>query len=148
MTADRFLSGVDVRIAGRSLDPTIAGQVLEVRVETNLMLPAMFSLRLPDPKVTLVDDGTFAIGKDVEVLFQAPDKATETSVFDGQITALEPDFSEDGAFMGVRGYDRGYLLNATPRTETYQSVTFADVARTVARRARLAPGTITAGGGV
>src|SRR5206468_10679306 len=67
---------------------------------------------------SLVDDETFKIGSVVEILFQAADKAIQTTVFSGQITSLEPDFSESGAFMGVRGYDRGYLLNATPRTDT------------------------------
>jgi phage protein D len=148
VTSTQFLSGVDIRIGGSSLEPTLAAQVLEVRVETRLMLPSMFSLRIPDPKVTLVDDETFKIGSVVEILFQAADKAIQTTVFSGQITALEPDFSESGAFMGVRGYDRGYLLNATPRTDTYQSMTFADIARKVASRGHLIAGTMSVAGDV
>ena len=148
MTSSQFLSGVDIRINGSSLEPTIAAQVLEVRVETRLMLPSMFSLRIPDPEITLIDDERFKIGTVVEILFQAADKAIQTRVFSGQITSLEPDFSESGAFMGVRGYDRGYLLNATPRTDTYQSVTFADIARKVAMRGQLTAGTISVAGGV
>ncbi len=148
MTSPQFLSGVDIRINGSSLEPTIAAQVLEVRVETRLMLPSMFSLRIPDPEITLIDDEKFKIGAAVEILFQAADKAIQTKVFSGQITSLEPDFSERGAFMGVRGYDRGYLLNATPRTDTYQSVTFADIARKVAARGQLTAGTISVAGGV
>jgi phage protein D len=147
MSPDAFLSGVDVRVGGTSLDPSLAAQILEVRVESHLMLPDMFSLRMPDPSVTLVDDATFAIGADVEVLFQAPDTSTTASVFKGQVTALEPEFGEAGASMSVRGYDRSYLLNTTPRTETYQSVTFGDVAQAVAQRGGLSPGTIDDAGG-
>jgi len=147
VSTENLLSGVDVRIGGTSLDPSIAARVLEVRVESHLMLPDMFSLRIPDPDVTLIDDRTFAIGSDAEVLFQAPDTSSATSVFKGQITSLEPDFDEDGAVMAVRGYDRSHLLNGTPRTATYQSVTFGDIAQTVAARGGLARGTIDDAGG-
>ncbi|HWH11056.1 MAG TPA: VgrG-related protein [Solirubrobacteraceae bacterium] len=147
MSPPALLSGVDVKVNGTSLDPSLAAQVLEVRVESHLMLPDMFSLRIPDPDVTLVDDGAFAIGNGVEILFQAPGKSTSTSVFKGQITSLEPEFSENGAVASIRGYDRSHLLNTTPRTETYQSVTFADIARTVAQRTGLTIGTVDDAGG-
>jgi len=148
VTSTTLVSGVDVRVNGSSLDPSIAERLLEVRVETHAILPDMFSLRIPDPEVKLVDSPIFAIGADVQVLFQAADKRRATCVFDGLITALEPDFTEDGAIMAVRGYDRSQLLNRTPRTETYQSVTWTDVARAVARRAGLTPGRMDTAGGV
>jgi phage protein D len=147
VTTPALLSGVDVKVGGSSLDPSLAAQVLEVRVESHLILPDMFSMRVPDPDVTLVDDSTFTIGSDIEVLFQAPGTSTQTSVFKGQITALEPDFGDGGAVMSVRGYDRSFLLNTAPRTETYQSVTFGDIARTVAQRGGLTAGTIDDAGG-
>ncbi|HEU0316137.1 MAG TPA: VgrG-related protein, partial [Solirubrobacteraceae bacterium] len=148
MTADVLVSGVEVRVGGTALDPLLAGQLLEVRVETHLMLPDMVTLRVPDPDIRIVDHGPFKIGAPIEVLFRPPDLQRQTSIFDGQITSIEPDFGEDGAILGVRGYDGSHQLNRTPRTETYQSLTFGDIAVKVASRSRLSRGTIDDSGRV
>jgi phage protein D len=48
----------------------------------------------------------------------------------------------------IRGYDHSHALNRSRRSETYQNSTVADIAKKVATRAGLTPGTIDDEGGV
>jgi phage protein D len=147
MSATVLVSGVEVRLGGQPIDATLTGQALEIRVDTHLMLPDMFSMRIADPKLSYIDKAEFDVGTSVEVLFGAPDQRRLTSIFQGQITSLEPEFSADEVALTVRGYDRSHLLNRTRRTETYQSMSVADIARKVISNAKMTPGQIDSVGG-
>ncbi|MGI8802031.1 MAG: VgrG-related protein [Solirubrobacteraceae bacterium] len=139
MTDAPLISEVEVRIGGTPLDVTIASHLIEVRVESHLTLPDMFSMRLADAKLEHVDDAHFSIGANVEVRFRAPDQKVLTSVFKGQITALEPEFAAGEAILALRGYDSSHGLNRTRRTETYQQMSVSDIARKVISRGGLKP---------
>jgi hypothetical protein len=60
--APALVAGVDVKVAGQSLDPGILERLLEARVQDNLMLPDAFMLRLRDPDFELVDGSLFDVG--------------------------------------------------------------------------------------
>ena len=141
------VAGVDIRVAGQSIDPLLAGQLLEVRLESHLLLADTVSIRMADPLLEHIDSAPFDIGADLEVLLGAPAATSLTTLFDGQITTFEPEFTEDEVILAVRGYDRSHLMNRSRRTETYQQMTYADIARQVAGTAGLQPGTIDDAGG-
>jgi phage protein D len=140
-----LLAGAEIRIDGNALDPAVQAQMLEVRVEQHLRLPDRASLRLADPMVELADSATFALGASFEVLLTAPDADTQVSLFDGVVGALEPEFSESEAILAVRAYDRSQALHRTKRTDTYQEMSYGDIASTVAQRNGLTAGTIESG---
>jgi phage protein D len=123
----------------------VQAQVLEIRVEQHLRLPDRASVRLADPRLELVDSATFALGAAFEVQLAAPDSDTLVSLFDGQIGALEPEFAETEAILAVRAYDRSQTLHRTKRTDTYQEMSYGDIATTVAQRNGLTAGTIESG---
>lgn len=148
MSPSNLVSGAEVRLGGTPLDVSLAGQVLEIRVDTHTMLPDMFSMRIADPLFEHVDSAKFSIGVSVEVLFGASDQQKLTSIFDGQITSLEPEFAAGEVVLTIRGYDRSHLLNRGSRTETYQSMSAGEIARKVATLAGLTPGEIEGRGGV
>jgi phage protein D len=141
------VAGVEIRVAGQAIDPLLADQLLEVRLESHLLLADTVSIRLADPLLDHIDSSPFDIGSDLEVLLGAPAATSLTTLFDGQITTFEPEFTEDEVILAVRGYDRSHLMNRTPRTETYQEMTYADIARQVAGTAGLQAGTIDDAGG-
>jgi len=93
-----------------------------------------------------MDDATFEIGNMVQILLADPQSGGLKNVTSGQIAALEPEFSAGGAHVALRGYDWSHVLHRTRRTQTYQNSTFDDVARKVADRAGLRPGTIDPAG--
>jgi uncharacterized protein involved in type VI secretion and phage assembly len=118
---------------------TIDGQVqtelepnlLEVEVDTNIHLPAMFSLTVKDEldphtgKLTYADTDTFKPGAEVKIEIETdeiPDEpwAVKAMLIIGEITAVEPIFSDDGvALLRVRGYDRSHRLTRGKKTRTY-----------------------------
>lgn len=144
--ANDGVAGVEVRIAGAPLDPLLVEQLSEVRVQDNLMLPDAFLVRIADPDLKHMDASTFEIGAEVEILLANPQSGGLQTITVGQIAALEPEFSPGGAYVALRGYDRSHVLHRTRRTQTYQNSTADDVARKVAQRASLKPGTIEPAG--
>ena len=133
-------------VQGIPLDPQLAAQLSEVRVEENLMLPDAFMVRIADPDLKHLDAPQFEIGNEVEILFAPPQAGGLQTLTAGQIAALEPEFSTGGAHLTLRGYDRSHVLHRTRRTQTYQNSTADDVARKVADRAGLKAGTIDVAG--
>ena len=141
------VAGVEIRVAGQAIDPLLATRLLEVRVESHLLFADTVSIRIADPLLEQIDAGTFDIGADLVVLLGAPAATSLTTLFDGQITTFEPEFTEHEVVLAVRGYDRSHLMNRVPRTETYQQMTYADIARQIAGNAGLTAGTIDDAGG-
>jgi phage protein D len=139
--------GMEIRVAGQAIDPLLASQMLELRLESHLLLADTVSIRMADPLLEHIDSAPFDIGSDLEVLLAAPGATSLTSLFDGQITTFEPEFTENEVILAVRGYDRSHLMNRTRRTETYQQMSYADIANQVAGAAGLQPGTIDDVGG-
>jgi len=140
-----LLAGAEIRVDGRALDPAVQAQMLELRVDQHLRLPDRASVRLADPRLELADSATFALGAAFEVLLSAPDGGSPVSVFDGLVGALEPEFTESEAILAVRAYDRSQALHRTKRTDTYQEMSYGDIARAVAQRNGLTAGTIESG---
>lgn len=117
-----------VKVAGAEIQQDIKDDVLEVLVDSNLHLPDMAIIQLYDDDLQWVDDtGKFDIGKSLEILY---DRET---LFKGEITSLEPEFSETGrATLTVRGYDKSHRLHRGRKTRTFlnkkDSVIVGDVA--------------------
>jgi phage protein D len=106
--------------------------LMEVKLEQNLMLPDAFTLRFADPEFTLVDDAVFEIGKTVDLSFCSPDGRRLVKLLTGEVTALEPDFTQDGIFLTVRGYDKSHRLNRVRKTETFQRMSASQIAQKIA----------------
>jgi phage protein D len=140
-----LLAGAEIKVDGQALDPAVQAQVLEIRVEQHLRLPDRASVRLADPRLELADGATFALGSAFEVLLGAPDGGEAVSLFDGVVGALEPEFTESEAILAVRAYDRSQALHRTKRTDTYQEMSYGDIAQAVAQRNGLTAGTIESG---
>jgi phage protein D len=146
MSPVSLVGEADVKLGGQSLDPTVAGQLLETRVDLHLRLPDRCSIRLADPKLDLVESSSFSLGAEVEVRFSSPTGGRPVSLFKGLVASLEPEFDRDRTVLVVRAYDRSHLINATRRTEAYQQMSYADIARKVAGAGALSAGTIDATG--
>ncbi len=141
------VAGVEVLVAGRPLDPTLAPLLQEVRVEDNLTLPDAFLLRISDPGLKHIDTNPLEVGAEIEIRIGAPDAKLLTPLIKGQITAVEPEFRADGIAIVVRGYDHSHALNRTRRNATYQDTSVAEVVRKVAQRAGLQAAEVEDAGG-
>ena len=142
--SEATVAGARVKIGGTPLEEE--GQLIEVRVEENLVLPDSFLLRLSDAGLGLVDSARFDVGKTVEVDLGGADSSALGSVFKGEITSLEPVFEQNRAEVAVRGYDESHQLHRTRRTMTYQNVTSSDIAKKVAQQAGFSLGQVDESG--
>ena len=125
------VAAVDIKVGGTPLRQELE-DLMELKLDQNLMLPDSFTLRFADPEFKFADDVEFDIGKTVELSFCSPDGRQLKKIFSGEITALEPDFSDDGFFFTVRGYDRSHRLNRVRKTETYQKMSASQIAQKLA----------------
>jgi uncharacterized protein involved in type VI secretion and phage assembly len=100
-------------------------------VDTNLHLPAMFSVTVEDHidrhtgKLQYADtDDIFKVGAEVKIEIETeeiPDEPqpVKATLIIGEITAIEPIFSWARPMLRIRGYDRSHRLTRGKKTRTY-----------------------------
>ncbi len=132
---------IEIKVNGADLPNAAMDKLFEVEVETSLYLPGMFSMRFYDDTITLIDDNTFKEGTSVEIKMtkSLPQTGYET-VIKGEITAIEPDFTQDSvALLVVRGYDRSHRLHRGTKSKVFVNVKDSDIVTQIANNAGLTP---------
>jgi len=137
-SSELHVSGLDVVINGSPVSPEIKGAIVDVRVQDVLSLPCSAVIRITDPDVQLIDKDTLAIGNVLEVKAGAIDSRSTTSIFKGEIVALEPEFSETSVEMVVRAYDKSHRLQRGRAVKTYQQMSASDIVKRLCQEAGLA----------
>ncbi|MFO7583566.1 MAG: VgrG-related protein [Anaerolineales bacterium] len=111
-------------------NPALFGDTVEVIVDTSAFMPSMFSITIqekPDiPGIFPYIDNAlmYRLGAGVEISAKISDHQTQlpisNTIFKGEITAIEPIFSESGhAQLRIRGYDLGHRLTMGKKTRTF-----------------------------
>lgn len=132
-----IVSHIYVKINGNDLPDAARSQLLEVTVDQHVHLPAMFTIRLYDPGMKLLDGGTINLAATVEISSKTPDEKVITLI-QGEITALEPAFGEGMiAELTVRGYDKSHRLYRERNSKTWLNVKDSDLATDIAKKAEL-----------
>jgi uncharacterized protein involved in type VI secretion and phage assembly len=126
-----------IKIGGSPASDELLNDVAELVINSDLHLPGMFTIRLEDRELTWSGGTLLALGKEVEISAQARKQGTETGskgvIIKGEITALEPEFSDDGQiWLTVRGYDKGHRLHRGKKTRTFLQTKDSDVVSTIA----------------
>ena len=131
------VSHLSIKIGGQELPPTVHIKVLEVIVDQHAYLPAMFTIRLQDPALELLNQGPFDLATKVEIA--SPDQNNNpVTLIKGEVTALEPDFGEGMvAELVVRGYDSAHRLYRAIKSKTFLNVKDSDLAAQLAGAAGL-----------
>ncbi|MCJ7622334.1 MAG: VgrG-related protein [Anaerolineaceae bacterium] len=106
--------------------------LVEVIVDTNLFLPAMFTIVVLDhydkkaDKFQYTDsDEVFKIGNEVKIEVETDEIPDESGVVKavliiGEITSVEPVFASDGITqLRIRGYDRSHRFTRGTHTRTF-----------------------------
>ncbi len=131
------VSHLSIKIGGQELPPAVQAKVLEVNVDQHAYLPAMFTIRLQDPVLELLDEGPFDLATKVEIAGVDQDD-NRVTLIKGEVTALEPDFGEGMlAELVVRGYDSSHRLYRAIKSKTFLNVKDSDLAAQLASSAGL-----------
>ena len=126
-------------------------------MDTNLYLPAMFTIDIQDEldvqtgKLKYTDTNTFEVGGQVKIEIETDDipdemMSVKSTLIIGEITAIEPVFAETDwqPVLRVRGYDRAHRLTRGTKTRTFgdanptgNGVTEEQIVKTIAQETGL-----------
>jgi phage protein D len=137
--AEKHVAGIDILVAGANLDPKWRDSMIEMKVVDSLTLPDMALVRLKDPTGDAVDSHPLQLGKDIEIKTSATGEPATTSIFKGQIAAVEPEFGQQGVVISIRAYDKAHKLNRQRKTRTFQQVSASDMIKKIAGESGLQP---------
>ncbi|MGV9712396.1 VgrG-related protein [Gordonia sp. NPDC003424] len=135
-------AGLTITAAGRAIPDTVALQLVSAHVDTHTGLPDSFTLRFRDNARQVLGDGGLRVGGPITIAVTTHARPAPVTLLDGEITAIEAEFSPTGTFTTVRGYDQSHRLFRGRHTASYTQVTASDAATQCARRAGLTPGHI------
>jgi phage protein D/phage baseplate assembly protein gpV len=135
--SQKHVAGAEVLVAGVAMNPTWRDATVEVKVVDSLTLPDMAVIKLLDPKGENIDSHPLQIGVKIEVKFAAMGDSSTTSIFKGQIAAVEPEFTQKGCLISARAYDMAHKLNRERKTRTFQQSSASDMVKKLAGDAGL-----------
>jgi phage protein D/phage baseplate assembly protein gpV len=131
----KFSTDVTIKIDGAQVAENFRTDLAEVVVDSSLYLPDMFTIQLWDEDRVWVDDASLDIGKEVEISVKTGELwgGLEGVLITGEITALEPNFSNQGrTSVLIRGYDKSHRLHRGKKTRTFLQKKDSDLVSTIA----------------
>src|SRR3954452_5806173 len=136
-TAQQHVGSVDVLVNGAALDPKYRQLLSEAKVVDSLTLPDTALVRITDPRGENVDGNPLVVGAKLEIKFGGLEANATTSVFKGQITTVEPEFTPSGVTISARAYDNAHKLNRERKTRTFQNMSASDMVKKIVGEAGL-----------
>ena len=134
---------IKILLQGKSLSPEADADFVSVTVSEDLEAPSMFELKFvtwDDAKMqfTWIDRDLFELGDKVAIQM-GYDKDLKT-VMVGEITGLEPEFSEDTTpMLVVRGHDLRHRLLRGRQTKSFTKMKDSDIVSQIAKGKGLTP---------
>ena len=127
-----------IKVNGSPLSTELFNAIVDLVIDSNLHLPNMCALTFQVRDSSVVDSTTFALGNSLEIIVKKNAADETVTLFKGEITALEPEFSENRAILyQVRGYDKSHRLYRGRKTRVFASVTYNDIVSKIASEAGL-----------
>ncbi len=134
-SSELHVSGAEILIGGAQVSPEIRNALVDVKVTETLSLPASATIRITDPQMTHIDSSSLAIGKEVEIKMGAMSQRSTQSIFKGEITAIEPNFSDDGCELILRALDKSHRLQRSRAVKAWQQTKASDIVSELCREA-------------
>lgn len=130
-------SRLSIKLDGSQVERSVLVNLAAVVVDQHAHLPDMFTIRLHDAGLELLDNGPFDLTKEVEIAAQTPD-GEDVTLIKGEITALEPEFQEGMiAKLVVRGFDKSHRLYRETKSIAHLNKKDSDLADEIAQAAGL-----------
>ncbi|MBH8572455.1 VgrG-related protein [Nostocaceae cyanobacterium CENA369] len=158
MPAVRYIPEPLLQIDGTNASTDLLNDILQISVEESLHLPGMFTLIIKNDyfpgraeEKTWRHQSLFAIGKKIKIGFVSSttenvdfETAEQGYVLDGEITAIETEFTEKSqAPIVIRGYDISHRLHRGRYNRSFQNVTDSDIVNQIVQETGIATGTVT-----
>jgi phage protein D len=159
-----YLSRPIIEVDGMSQNEQekLISDTIQISLEESLNMPAMFTLILhnpyaPEHSVDIqnlrpwLDSSSLAIGKRIKFSFHSSttvaaefsEEKTERCILEGEITAVETDFTEErDAPVIIRGYDFSHRLHRGRYNRSFINMTDSDIVKKIANEVGITLGTI------
>jgi phage protein D/phage baseplate assembly protein gpV len=135
---DESVAGFEVKIAGNALAAALLEDLYLVTVEESVALASTFALHFYDPGFVHYDAAAVAVGAEVDIAFGWGNSLT--TVMHGEVTGVSLDAKENGdCEFTVVGLDKMHRAMRGSKSETFQNMTDADIAKKIASAAGLTP---------
>jgi phage protein D len=138
-----YVTGLTVRIEGEPLPAAYVALLERAVVDDHVFLPAMFVLTFRDPDHDVLAGAGFEVGATVTIEAASHD-GTSTSLVEGEVNALEGEFTSAGSHVVVRGYDRSHRLHRGRKTRSWTQMKDSDVVSEIAGAAGIPVGRVDA----
>ena len=132
---------VFIKVDGADIEPALMLDMKSIVVESSLSYPDTVTMSFIDSNVEHTDNSLtkFKPGKPIKISFKYGDNP-ETTVFDGEITTISPEFGEDySATLVISGYDKRHRLMRGTKSKAYLNVKDSDIVSQIAGQYGLSP---------
>jgi phage protein D/phage baseplate assembly protein gpV len=139
VTGPFYAPHFSVRVSGVTMAADVSSQVTRLAVETDLDMAGKFSITLRNPDNAVLDSALFDLGKTVEIHLGYGNDLKPT--FLGDITAIEPEFPQDGPpVVVISGADKSQKLRRSqPKPTDYSRTSDSVIAARIAAENGLVP---------
>lgn len=145
-----LITSVYIKVNGSEIGDEVVTYLVGVEIDSSLLMPEMLRLSFIDstnPENTfhkafpLIDGDVFPLGATVQVeVGDQDDPRSTTTIFKGEITAVEPHFNESmEARIEIQAYDKSWRLFRETKMKAWLEVTDSDIAGSAASNAGLTP---------
>ncbi len=135
-----LIDQLSIKINGTALTEEERSKVRTLTIDSSLHIPDMFIIRLGEIEQALLDSDKFKVGALVDIgLSEDSNNNALSSIFTGEITALEPIFEDNVISLDVRGYDKAHRLHRGTKTKAWINVKDSDIAQQIASSVGLTP---------
>jgi uncharacterized protein len=128
---------IKISIQGQPFSPELDADFISARVSEDLEAPSMFELKfvtwdLAKQKFTWIDGDLFELGNRVEI--QMGYQKDLKTLMVGEITGIEPEFSQDSTpTLVIRGHDLRHRLLRGRQTQSFTNMKDSDIVSQIAR---------------
>jgi phage protein D len=139
MPKAELISHMSIKIGGKDAPAAMMHDLNEIEVDTSLHLPDMFTIELNDDSLEWIDSSLLDIGNSVEISAKAAGESAATGILTkGEITAIEPEFTENGGTsVIIRGYDKSHRLHRGKKTRTFKEMSDSEIVNKIAQECGL-----------
>lgn len=128
----QWMQHAQIKVGGTNLDTEKMDKLIDITVDTTLNMPSMCVIRLHDDALEIVDSGTFAPGKTLEVQLGSSGASTTSPVFKGEIVAIEAEYTRNLSMnLIIRAYDKLHRLTRGTKYKTFLKMTVSDAVKAI-----------------
>lgn len=142
MTVQEHANQLKVFVGGAPLAKEAAEAIVYVAADDNLQLPDMLEVTFRDSNREILKKSGIKIGTELTLKAFTPEIKAGELLITAEVTALEAEYDSAGTMTTVRALDKSNRLMRGRLTQSYEKMTYSDVAKKVAQRAGLKIGTV------